>query len=79
MKILERFSPLKVPSSWKPIQKGQSLAFFLDHLITGLYNPVVKRLLRKSDPTNMEETPQNLLRITACERQSVSEGYGEST
>ena len=41
--------------------------------------PVVKRLLRRSDPTNMDEARANLMKITACERQSVSEGYGESS
>ena len=59
--------------------EGAEFSTFLEHLITGLYNPVVKRLLRRSDPTNMEETRQNLMKITACERQSVSEGYGESS
>lgn len=59
--------------------EGGEFTTFLEHLVTGLYNPVVKRLLRRSDPTNMDEARANLMKITACERQSVSEGYGESS
>ena len=40
-----------------------------------MYNPIVKQLLRRSDPTNMDETHTKLMKITTCERQSVSEGY----
>ena len=59
--------------------EGGELTTFLKHLVTGFYNLVVKRLLRISDPTNMDEARANLMEITACERQSVSEGYGESS
>jgi len=47
MKILERFSPLKVPSSWKPIQKGQSLAFFFGSLDNRLVQSGCKTVVEK--------------------------------
>ena len=48
--------------------KEVEFSTFLEHLIIGLYNPVVKRLLRRSDPTNMDETRTKLMKITSCER-----------
>ena len=58
--------------------QGAEFSTFLESLISGLYNPVVKRLLRRADPANMEEARANLMRITAMERQATTEGYGES-
>ena len=54
-------------------------SILLSEIIKGLYNPVVKRQLRRSSPRDPEELRTKLFAIVAAERIGVLEGYGEST
>ena len=47
--------------------------------LRGLYNPVVRRLVRRKNPTTQEELRRSVLEVTSIEHESFLEGYGEST
>ena len=79
MKTWERFFSIKSSLFLEAFPEGGELTTFFEHLVSGLYNPVVIWLLRRSHPTNMDEARANLVKITACARHSVSKGYGESS
>ena len=48
-------------------------------VIAGIYNPIVKRQLRRSSPADEDQLRQMAVRIVANERESYFGGYGEST
>ena len=48
-------------------------------VIAGIYNPIVKRQLRRSSPVDQDQLHQMAVRIVANERESYFGGYGEST
>lgn len=48
-------------------------------VIAGIYNPIVKRQLRRASPTDQDQLRQMAVRIVANERESYFGGYGEST
>lgn len=47
--------------------------------LRGLYNPVVRRLVRRKNPATQEELRRSILEVTSIERESFLEGYGESS
>ena len=59
------------------VDTSANFDYFLGQMIKGLYSPIIKRLVRRSEPRNPSELSAKILAAVAAERQAFIDGYSE--